>query len=179
MTRKFRRCEVDLTDPEVRTKARRIAVVNAELNEALKAKAAVSEKVKELMDARALLIDQVASGKEWRDVEVEEHVNMGRRTVEIVRVDTGERVDERPVTEADQQGRLGFDDMDGTVHAEPDELEGLSAADLRRRAKELGVKVPAKAKATEILAIIRSAQPSSDGEVELLEDDRGSLDEAF
>jgi hypothetical protein len=161
--RKFRPCKVELAPEELVTKAKRIEIVESRIAERKAALDAIKEEtnaeVKELEASRSKLIKEIAERHETREVEVIEKINPDRRVVEIVRADNGDRVDERPITEADQQGRLGFDDVDGTVREEKDELEGLGASDLRKRAKELGIKVPAKAKATEILALIRSAQP--------------------
>ena len=113
---------VHLTDDELLMKGRELAALERETDQADAERKAISkemgEKVKEMRE-RALTMAQVIETKqEKRPVECVQHKNWVASTVETVRSDTGEVVQERPMSERDRQEAM----------FEKDDEAGASAA---------------------------------------------------
>lgn len=77
--------------------------------EAMKDSAKEHKEVVESAEKRVRnLREIVATGVEWRDVECEERFYRSSGEVVTVRLDTGEKVDVRPMTVAERQQRFEF-----------------------------------------------------------------------
>ena len=133
----YRQLPVELTPTERMARAMTAAERQSEYCELESQKKATTSTLgRQLKEIRSEIEDlqrAVRSGKETQSVQVETLRNEARRTVETLRLDTGEVVDTRPMTVEERQGKLfGIDG--GKV----DDLlvEKAAAADAKADAKK-------------------------------------------
>ena len=118
MERTIKLLPVTLTREEREERAQTIARLSGEIvdadrkveseKEAAKARVKDAEAVAEGLRARQRAISRVVlEGREERDVECHVRRDRANRTRIVTRVDTGERVEERPMTDAEQFGYGG------------------------------------------------------------------------
>lgn len=105
-----RKLPVQLTEEEIQQRSQALAG-NLKKTDVLKEekKASTSEfkaRIDACNDITKKLAEIITSGKEDRDVECEMIKDFKRNTVTITRTDTGEVVDERPMTEDERQEKM-------------------------------------------------------------------------
>lgn len=115
--RLIRHLPVALTPEEFDVKAAEMAQAEIELGDLTVAKSTAASDFKAKIDTvkgrLAVLAGVVDKRSEVREVECEESMNLDRKIVEIVRIDTGEIVDTRGITGADIQQALPHMRVDG------------------------------------------------------------------
>lgn len=103
---------VQLTDAEKLAKGADVATAvhkQYQVEEAMKADAKAQRKIidEHTLEIR-LLSEQIRTGQEMRDVPIQWTVNLDKNVVEMVRLDTGEFVKDRPIRPGELQGKLGL-----------------------------------------------------------------------
>lgn len=101
-----------LTEAELLKKGDRLAAIELEIAELKDKRAGVSAEIKDLADERADLADAVDRKLEKRKVPCEWRKDFEAQRVVLVRLDTAEVVDERPLTADDRQVSLLTDGSD-------------------------------------------------------------------
>lgn len=112
-----KRLPVALTDEEIRLRGVQMAGLENQYEEASGEAKQTAKSYKDTLEGLRLSIlklsDQIASGKEYRDVQVEERKDWDTQEVLTLRCDTFEVVDRRPMTPNElQRGRGLFEEKD-------------------------------------------------------------------
>lgn len=122
-----------LSDDQIIERANAMADLDAEISKLKDRRKSVNQKIREKDDERLKLSDEVEKGTELRMVTCRVDEDFAHNVVRIVRNDTGETVEERPMTAADRQESMGLvmgerygDDDDGGGD-EDTEQEGAPA----------------------------------------------------
>lgn len=106
----IRECRVDLDDEEVKERTERMMQAMDEKDDAERKFASVKDSHKaniKSVDFRIQsLRNTVNTRVEWRDVECKEVFDYDKWTVTVVRSDTGETVEKRPMTSRERQSKL-------------------------------------------------------------------------
>lgn len=106
----YRKLPVTLTEEERLARGMRAAELGAEYAEVEEAKKAAArdlgQKLKTLRAEMDELHEAVRTGREQQDVQVDHHRNEERKSIETIRLDTGEIIDSRPMTVEERQGSL-------------------------------------------------------------------------
>ncbi len=138
MTPKYRQLPVKLTDAERMARALRAAELQAEYNLVeLRKKETARELGLELKRLRERIEEAqqaVRTGEEPQSVQIEHRRNEERRTIETVRLDTGEIIDTRPMTAEERQGKL-FAISGGKTKDERATASSVSSGKPKRRRK--------------------------------------------
>ena len=96
------RLPVQLTEDERLSRGKRAGELSYDLfqieEQAKAAKVAIKAQMERLQGEIADLHNQLRTGKEWREVEIDLQKDLGRRLELTVRLDTGEVVSTRPLT---------------------------------------------------------------------------------
>lgn len=96
-----RNLPVELTKDEIRLRGEELARKHAEWDEVESARKAADKEAKgklERIEAESKeLANNIRTGREYRDIEVREVKNTDTLTMDLVRVDTGEVVESRPL----------------------------------------------------------------------------------
>lgn len=99
-----------LTDPELLTKADELSVVvqevSAEEDRQTDVKAQMKAKLTELDARKTRLAITIGRKEEYRDVRCELQADVQAGTVTVIRTDTGESLETRPMTEDEKQKSL-------------------------------------------------------------------------
>jgi hypothetical protein len=100
----------ELTNEEKRLRGEALAQKRQEWEEVERAKKAATQHAKaeqERIDAEAdLLAEAIRTGREYRDIEVNEQKNLDSRAMETIRLDTGEVIDSRALRSDEMQTGL-------------------------------------------------------------------------
>lgn len=120
-----RKLPVKLTNDEVRMKGKRMAVLQGEIQQLGEEKKEIVSDFTSKINGRTTeilkLTREINEGAEYRQVEIVERKDWIEREVQVIRQDTGEVVDARPMTPAELQRPIPFgsraddDDIAGDV----------------------------------------------------------------
>lgn len=106
------RLPVQLTEDERLSRGKRAGELSYDLfqieEQAKAAKVAIKAQMERLQGEIADLHNQLRTGKEWREVEIDLQKDLGRRLELTVRLDTGEVVSTRPLGPDEMQGELSL-----------------------------------------------------------------------
>lgn len=109
-TPRYRQLPVKLTEKERMARAMSAAELQSDYNEIEERKKettrSLGQQLKDLRKDIEKLQRAVRTGSEHQDVQIETRRNEDRRTIETVRLDTGEIIDSRPMTVEERQGKL-------------------------------------------------------------------------
>jgi hypothetical protein len=105
----IRQCRVDLNDDELKDRTTQMMLAMDERDESEKEFASLKDAHKsniKSIDLRVQLLRHTVNTRvEWRDVECKEVFNFENWTVTVVRSDTGEIVEKRPMTSRERQSK--------------------------------------------------------------------------
>lgn len=128
-----------LTDLELLERGESMAEAELQID-ALKAdRRAVNKQINEQVDLRNKLAHAIESGEEMRVVTCRWNADESQKLWRLVRSDTDEEIEQRPMNAADLQGSLSFpsDDVPATVPAKTALQSDISKADDVARAFKL------------------------------------------
>lgn len=104
-----------LTDGDILERADRIARIRAEMDDAestLSTAKAAFKRAEEMLNGEfKLLVREIRSREEWRDVDCHEERDYHAMEVVVVRDDTGEIVERRRLTPGELQQKLKLDEQ--------------------------------------------------------------------
>lgn len=101
---------VRLSPAELQTRGADLAKAQRDLEKLTEEKAAISAKIKELEARRSELAVTIEQRQEPRTVDCTTFAQWSRRTAHVVRTDTGEVIDVRPLTREEMQQNLPFEE---------------------------------------------------------------------
>lgn len=110
ITPHYRQLPVQLTNDERMARAMTAAQLQAEYGEVESRKKDTTRELGQRLKALRTDVEKALiaarTGKETQSVQIEDRRNEERRTIETVRLDTGEVIDSRPMTIEERQGKL-------------------------------------------------------------------------
>jgi hypothetical protein len=123
---------IPLSDHDIAVRAREVSRLLRSIEEKEdardRAKKQANNEIEELRASVKRLSDEVHDGEERRDIPCERHFIYRIGAVHVIRTDTKEVIDQRPMESRERQTELPLEDGDGSddsdVEVEPDEDDG-------------------------------------------------------